>query len=277
MAPHPPLMPVDERRIDGGEADDDGAVAGVLGLWPPAPLAPMVVGVGSCYGSYRARIADRQEGSVPLGSIFPNDLLYEFVTLFVVLDPIATLPVFTAVSAGLNRRQSLLVAFYALGVSFLVLLFFIVAGQHLLEALKIPMASFQLAGSLVLLLFGLKMVLGKITEEAAAAGTTSSSLLERAIYPLAVPGIAGAGAMLTVVLLTDNKTRSIAEQVTTTGILLLCLVILFGMFAAASLIFRVLGRPGVEIVSRVFGLILASIAVTSLVIAIKSSFGLPIG
>lgn len=277
MAPHPPLMPVDERRIDGGEADDEGAVAGVLDLWPPAPLAPIVVGVGSCYGSYRARIADRQEGSVPLGSIFPNDLLYEFVTLFVVLDPIATLPVFTAVSAGLNRRQSLLVAFYALGVSFLVLLFFIVAGQHLLEALKIPMASFQLAGSLVLLLFGLKMVLGKITEEAAAAGTTSSSLLERAIYPLAVPGIAGAGAMLTVVLLTDNKTRSIAEQVTTTGILVLCLAILFGMFAAASLIFRVLGRPGVEIVSRVFGLILASIAVTSLVIAIKSSFGLPIG
>jgi multiple antibiotic resistance protein len=212
-----------------------------------------------------------------LGAIFPNDILYEFVTLFVVLDPIATLPVFTAVTAGLTRKQSLLVAFYALGVSFLVLLFFIVAGHHLLEALKIPMASFQLAGSLVLLLFGLKMVLGKITEEAAEAGTTSNSLVERAIYPLAVPCIAGAGAMLTVVLLTDNKTRSIGEQATTTGILVLCLMILFVMFAAASAIFRVLGRPGVEVVSRVFGLILASVAVTSLVIAIKSSFGLSLG
>lgn len=211
-----------------------------------------------------------------MGGIFPNDILYEFVTLFVVLDPIATLPVFTAVTAGLNRRQSLLVAFYALGVSFLVLLFFIVAGQHLLDALKIPMASFQLAGSLVLLLFGLKMVLGKITEEAAEAGT-AASLLDRAIYPLAVPGIAGAGAMLTVVLLTDNKTRSIAEQAATTGILVLCLLILFVMFALSAAIFRALGRPGVEIVSRVFGLILASIAVTSLVIAIKASFGLATG
>lgn len=57
---------------------------------------------------------------------------------------------------------------------------------------------------------------------------------------------------------------------------MLCLVILFVMFAAAR-IFRVLGRPGVEIVSRVFGLILASIAVTSLVIAIKASFGLTAG
>ncbi|MDP2375653.1 MarC family protein [Reyranella sp.] len=211
-----------------------------------------------------------------MGSIFPNDVLYEFVTLFVVLDPIASLPVFVAVTAGLTRRQSLLVAFYALGVSFLVLLFFILAGQHLLGALKIPMASFQLAGSLVLLLFGLKMVLGKVTKEAAevAAG---ASLLERAIYPLAVPCVAGAGAMLTVVLLTDNKIRSITEQVTTTGILVLCLTILFVLFALSAAIFRLLGRPGIEIVSRVFGLILASIAVNSLVIAIKMSFGLPTG
>ncbi|MDP1752225.1 MAG: MarC family protein [Reyranella sp.] len=211
-----------------------------------------------------------------MNAIFPNHVTYEFVTLFVVLDPIASLPVFVAVTAGLTRRQSLLVGFYALAISFLVLLFFIVAGQHLLNALKIPMASFQLAGSLVLLLFGLKMVLGKISEEANAAAA-SGSLLERAVYPLAVPGIAGAGAMLTVVLLTDNNTRSVAEQATTTGILLLCLVIFFVLFALAAAIFRVLGRPGVEIVSRVFGLILASIAVTSLVIAIKMSFGLAVG
>ncbi len=210
-----------------------------------------------------------------MNAIFPNHVTYEFVTLFVVLDPIASLPVFVAVTAGLTRRQSLLVGFYALGISFLVLLFFIVAGQHLLNALKIPMASFQLAGSLVLLLFGLKMVLGKISEEANAAAT--GSLLERAVYPLAVPGIAGAGAMLTVVLLTDNNTRSIAEQVTTTGILLLCLAIFFVLFSLAAAIFRVLGRPGIEIVSRVFGLILASIAITSLVIAIKMSFGMPLG
>lgn len=212
-----------------------------------------------------------------MASIFPNDVLYEFVTLFVVLDPIATLPIFIAVTSGLTRRQSLLVAFYALGISFLVLLFFIVAGQHLLNALKIPMASFQLAGSLVLLLFGLKMVLGKITEEAAEAGSDGTSLLDRAIYPLAVPGIAGAGAMLTVVLLTDNLTRSVAEQAVTTGILLICLLILFVMFALSAAIFRLLGRPGVEIVSRVFGLILASVAVTSLVIAIKMAFGLSLG
>ena len=103
-----------------------------------------------------------------------------------------------------------------MSIAFGVLLFFIVGGQFLLEALHIPMPSFQLAGSIVLLLFGLKLVLGKVTEEAAAI-PPGTSLFDRAIYPLAIPGIAGPGAMLTVVLLTDNNTRSVAEQAITTG------------------------------------------------------------
>lgn len=77
---------------------------------------------------------------------FVNDFFYEFVTLFVILDPIATVPIFLMVTAGLDRKRSLLVAAYALGVAFLILLFFIVVGRPLLSALHIPMASFQLAG-----------------------------------------------------------------------------------------------------------------------------------
>src|SRR4030095_12462930 len=146
-----------------------------------------------------------------------HSFLYEFVTLFVILDPVATLPVFIAATLGLTRRQSLGVAAYAVGISFLVLLFFIAGGQFLLEELKIPMPAFQLAGSIVLLLFGLSLVLGKVTKEAATM-PAEATLLARAIYPLAIPGIAGAGAILTVVLLTDNHTRSLAEQVQTTAI-----------------------------------------------------------
>ena len=204
---------------------------------------------------------------------FLNDIFYEFVTLFVILDPVATIPIFLTVTAGLDRRRQLLVAFHALGVSFLILLFFILVGQMLLEALHIPMASFQMAGSIVLLLFGLKMVLGKVAEEAAGIPADATPL-QRAIFPLAIPGIAGAGSILTVVLLTDNNVRSVGEQAITTGILVVCLVLLFGIFAAAGSIFRLLGRPGTEIVSRVFGLILLSIAVTGLIVAIKLSFGL---
>ncbi len=202
-----------------------------------------------------------------------HSFLYEFVTLFVILDPVATLPVFIAATVGLTRRQSLGVAAYAVLVSFLVLLFFIAGGQLLLEALKIPTPAFQLAGSIVLLLFGLSLVLGKVTKEAASM-PPDATLLERAVHPLAIPGIAGAGAILTVVLLTDKHSRTFAEQVSTTGILALCLALLFVLFAGAGLLSRVLGRSGIEIVSRVFGLILCSIAVNGLIIAVKASFHL---
>lgn len=204
---------------------------------------------------------------------FLNHFFYEFITLFVILDPIATVPIFLSVTAGLDRRSSLLVAFYALGIAFLILLFFIVVGQAMLNALHIPMPSFQLAGSIVLLLFGLKMTLGKVSEEAMSLPHDATPL-QRAVFPLAVPGIAGAGSILTIVLLTDNKVRSVAEQVTTTAILALCLVLFFVVYATAGALFRLLGRPGVEIVSRVFGLILCSIAVTGLIVAVKLSFGI---
>lgn len=204
---------------------------------------------------------------------FTHDFVYEFVTLLVILDPVATIPIFLAVTAGLDRRKSLQIAGYALGVSFLVLLFFILLGQHLLEALKIPMATFQLAGSIVLLLFALRMIMGKLSEDAASIPAEATPL-ERSIYPLAIPGIAGTGSMLTVVLLTDNNTRSFGEQAITTGILALCVTIFFGVFAAAGFIHRVIGRPGIEVISRVFGLVLASLAVKNLITAIKLSFGL---
>jgi multiple antibiotic resistance protein len=204
---------------------------------------------------------------------FNNNFVYELVTLFVILDPVATVPIFLFVTAGLVRKEAIKVAAYAVGVAFLVLLFFIAGGQHLLEALHIPMASFQLAGSIVLLMFGLNMVLGKVTKEVAGV-SADATLLERAVFPLAIPGIAGAGAILTVVLLTDNNVRTVAEQAITTVELAICLSALFCLYAASSLIFRLLGRSGIEIVSRVFGLIVSSIAVNSMIIAIKLSFHL---
>lgn len=208
-----------------------------------------------------------------MATTFTHTLGYELVTLFVILDPVSTIPIFLAATVGLPRKASLKVGAYAVLISFFVLLVFIAGGQLLLNALHIPMASFQMAGSIVLLLFGLKLVLGKVTEEAAAI-PEGTSMFDRAIYPLAIPGVAGPGAMLTVVLLTDNNTRTATEQALTTAELAICLAILLGIYAMASFLYRLLGRGGIEIVSRVFGLVVASIAVHNLIIAIKLSFNL---
>ena len=207
--------------------------------------------------------------------MFGNSFFYEFVTLYVILDPVATIPVFLAVTTGLSRGRQLAVAGTAILISFAILMFFILVGDKLLEALHVPMASFQLAGGLVLLLFGLQMTLGKVTETALAM-PADATLVHRALFPLAMPSIAGAGSILTVMLLADNTDRTFAEQVQTTAVLVACLAALFVGFVLASFLSRLLGRGGIEIVSRVFGLILTSIAVTNLVVAIKLSFGLPV-
>lgn len=203
--------------------------------------------------------------------VFQSHFFYEFVTLLAVLDPTAAIPVFLGVTAGLSTRQSLQVAAYAVATAFIVLFFFIALGQFLLEALGIPMPSFQLAGSIVLLLFGLKLVLGQIAAEVEEMPATAT-MAQRAVYPLAIPTIAGAGAMLTVVLLTDNSTRSVAEQAVTTFRMAICLVIVFVILVLSKQIFRLIGKPGIEVMSRVSGLILASIGVNGIIVAARMSF-----
>jgi multiple antibiotic resistance protein len=203
----------------------------------------------------------------------PHDFVYEFVTLLAILNPVSAVPILLAVAAGLSPRETFKVGCYALLISFLILLFFVTGGQLLLAELRIPMPAFQLAGAVLLLLFALRMTLEGAVSRPRAAGRRAT-LFERAIFPLAFPKIAGTGAILTVVLLTDNKTRTIAEQVSTVGVVVLCLLCFVPLFALAGSLSRLLGRSGIEIIGRVFGLVLASIAVNSMIIAIKLSFDL---
>ena len=143
--------------------------------------------------------------------MFPSSFIYEIVTLYVVLDPVAAVPIFLAVTAGLDQRQRFRVAAYAVAVAFSIFMFFISIGHQLLNALHIPMASFQLAGSLVLLIFGLQMTLGKVSE-AAPVSEAGHSLLQRAIFPLATPCIAGSGSIMTVMMLTDNVEELVSRD-----------------------------------------------------------------
>jgi multiple antibiotic resistance protein len=204
---------------------------------------------------------------------FAHHWFYEFVTLLVVLDPIATVPLFMAASAGLSRVDSARLAVYAVGTAFAILLLFIACGQLLLDALKIPMASFQLAGSLLFLILGVQMATGRLSESVAAQAS-GNTLFARAVYPLATPGIAGGAGILTVVLLTDNHTRTIAEQGSTAIILALCLCTHLVSFLGAHKLMQWLGSAGIQVFSRVAGLILTSIAVNGIITGIKISFGL---
>lgn len=205
--------------------------------------------------------------------MFPSDFTYEFFTLLVILDPIATVPVFLAVSSGLCWQERLKVAVTEIAVAFGILTAFIFLGVEFLKVLDISTTSFQLAGSIILFLLGLDMVTGRLHSEIAKL-PANATIFERAAYPLAMPCIAGAGAILTVVMLSDNHARIVSEQLRTTLVLASCLFVHLVSFALSGMIMKYLGRVGIQIITRVFGLMICSIAVSGIVIAVKLSFGL---
>ncbi|MBS8228841.1 MarC family protein [Vannielia litorea] len=189
-----------------------------------------------------------------------DQLLQEFITLWVVIDPIGTVPVFLAVTAGMTVRARRKVALKAVAVAALVLLAFMIAGQIILEALGLGLPSFQIAGGLVLFLFALSMIFGPGKPEAELAEAEESTT-QTAIHPVAIPSIASPGAMLAVVVLTDNDRFSLAHQAQTGIILLVILTITLAFLYLASPILKLIGPAGASIISRVMGMILAAVAV----------------
>jgi multiple antibiotic resistance protein len=198
-------------------------------------------------------------------------LIEQFVTLWVVIDPVGTIPVFVAVAgslaAGARRRVALQATLVAAGV----LLFFLVCGQLLIEALGIGLLSFQVAGGIVLFLFALTMIFGESKSESdqkLAERDTRPDRPSPAIYPLAVPSLASPGAMLAIVLLTDNAAVPIVDQAVTAGLMLAVLAFAWGAMLLAGPIIRLIGVAGTEIVSRVMGMILASVAANAVLEAL---------
>jgi multiple antibiotic resistance protein len=200
------------------------------------------------------------------------EIVATFITFFAVVDPIGTVPVFIAVTSHFDEKAKSRIALTASVAAAGILLFFVVAGELILTAMSIPLSAFQIAGGIVLFLFALTMIFGesKPDEELRLAHDHH----ETAIFPLAVPSIASPGAMLAAVLLTENDRFSIVEQAQTFLVLLAVLIVAYVLMLLAGQINRLIGNSGASVVSRVMGLILASVAMTNLLAGITTYFGL---
>lgn len=202
-----------------------------------------------------------------------QERLNEFVTLLIVVNPISALSMFLALAGDREPPAQRRIALMAVAVSFGVLLFFVVAGGLLLEKMGISLRSFQVAGGIVLFLVALDMVRGaSFTPPAALAKDHATSL---AIYPLAIPKIAGPGTMLTVVLVTDDHRFDLLQLSLTTGVIALVLVITLVALLLAGPISRVIGAAGTAILGRVMGMLLIALAVHTVLSALSGWLGLP--
>jgi multiple antibiotic resistance protein len=194
------------------------------------------------------------------------DLWKDLITLVAVVDPVGTIPIYLTSTSGMSLAAQRKVAIRATLISAGVLTGFIVLGQIVLDAMGISLSAYQVAGGIVLFLFALQMVFdpGHHAQDA-----DESKGQDVAVFPLAIPSIAGPAAMMAVVILTDNSQFSVVEQAETALELYAVLGLTLALMLAAVPIQRHIGDGGVSIVRRVMGLILAALAVQTVVDGIK--------
>lgn len=197
-----------------------------------------------------------------------NSLAKEFVTLLVVIDPVGSIPVFLFAVQHVPSRLHRSFALRAVVISAFVLFAFLIGGQFLLETLGLRLGSFQIAGGVILFLFAMTMIFGD-SKPSREIEEAERDHLAGAVFPLAMPSIASPGAMLAIVILTDNHTETITDQAITAGLLVIVLLITLVLLWAATFVHRVIGNTGASVISRVMGIVLATIAVD----AILGGFG----
>ncbi len=199
------------------------------------------------------------------------DVLAVFITFFAVIDPIGTVPVFIAVTDQYDQKTKRRIALLSAFVAMCVLLFFVIVGEFVLQALSIPLPAFQISGGIILFLFALNMIFGDSKPEEEIR-LLDQSHKDTAVFPLAVPSIASPGAMLAAVLLTKNSVYSIWEQVQTASVMLSVLILTYLLMLLAGWINKIIGSSGASVISRVMGLILASVATTNILTGISEYY-----
>jgi multiple antibiotic resistance protein len=203
-----------------------------------------------------------------------SDFINDFITIWVIIDPIAALPVFIGLTTGFDTATRRQVAAVTTAVSLVVLFFFICLGQIILTALGVSLHSFEIAGGLILFVFAMEMVLSRSKKERDGE-VSREGPLQLAVYPLAIPNLAGPGAMLTVILRTDNTRFSFIEQAHTTAAVALVLAIAFCLLLLAGPITRVIGTGGANVIKRIMGMIIAAYAVNLVLSGISDWLHLP--
>jgi multiple antibiotic resistance protein len=186
-----------------------------------------------------------------------------FVTLLVTIDPPGLAPLFLAVTRGMNREERRQVSIRASIIGFSVMALFALAGALILSVLGITLPAFRVAGGLLLFFIAFEMVFEKRQdrkEKISDVAITKDMIHNIAAFPLAIPLIAGPGAISATVLLSGSF-QGFAAQAALVGIIAVCLLLTYLVFILAERIDRLLGQTGRSILTRLLGVILAALAV----------------
>lgn len=197
-------------------------------------------------------------------------ILTKILFLIAVIDPLGSVPVYLEASKHFDDDHKRKIAIRAAFTAFIILLFFIVAGQLILTGMEITLDAFQISGGVILFLFALSMIFGEGKPE--AEKHLIKDYKHVTTFPVAIPSIASPGAIMAVVLLTDNSTYNIIDQAITTFLVFVVVMITMGILLAASKVQKGIGENGITVISKIMGLILAAYAVQSVLTGVKDFF-----
>lgn len=203
---------------------------------------------------------------------FIDTILSALVTLLVTIDPPGLAPLFLALTPGMNRQARNQVAKRATIIGFILLTIFAIAGAQIMSLFGISIGAFRVAGGLLLFWIAFEMIFEKRTErkeKSAEVAITKDHIHNIAAFPLAIPLIAGPGAISAVILLSDGFHAPV-ERSMLILVILACMVITYVTLLLAERVDRFLGETGRSILTRLLGVILAALAVQFVADGIKS-------
>jgi len=182
-----------------------------------------------------------------------------FFTLFVVIDPIGLAPIFVAMTSGMSQRQRLAIATRACIVAAVILTVFGLAGQAILDFIGISLAAFRISGGILLFITALDMLFERRTARREEQSEGAPDDDDPSIFPIAMPLIAGPGAMATMILLATSEDWIVVTGVM--AVMLFVVFLVFALFLLAAPIEKLLGATGVKVVTRLMGMLLAALSV----------------
>lgn len=186
-----------------------------------------------------------------------------FVTLFVIMDPVGTVPVFLSLTSGRPAAVARRAAWQAVTVSFAVITAFAFFGQQILSYLHISLPALQCAGGLLLLLVALQLLTGQEDQMAAGGGTNV------ALVPLGTPLLAGPGAIVATMLFVRQVDDGAEAAAVALGVVAVHLCLWAAMRFSLPIL-KVIREGGVMLVTRIAGLLLSAIAVQLVADAVRA-------
>lgn len=201
-----------------------------------------------------------------------NLFLSAFAILFVIIDPPGCAPIFATLTEGTSRKHQKAMAFKSVGVAAIVLFIFAYCGEWVFGKLGISLDALRIAGGIMLFIIGLNMVFEKRTE---SREDRAEDFLEDiadpediSVFPMGIPMIAGPGTMASILLLM-SKAEDWTAEATIMSALVLVLVITLISFLVAGPLMRLMGKSFTNVITRVLGVLLATLAIQFVIDGIK--------